>query len=69
MPLGSVPSARPYVYGVVPPVAASWNEYALPAVPVGSASVVTRIGGIATLSVIASEPAMPFKSSAWTVNE
>ena len=52
-PAGSVPLVNDHVYGVVPPVAASVVEYAVPTVPLGNDEVVIdRVAGaIVRLSV------------------
>ena len=42
------PEARDQVYAGVPPVAANWVEYAVPAVPEGRDDVVMANGGAAT---------------------
>jgi len=50
-PTGNVPALTLQVYGVVPPLACSVVEYAVPAVPPGSDVVVTT-GGCATVATV-----------------
>jgi hypothetical protein len=53
-PAGNVPALTLQLYGVVPPLACSVVEYAVPAVPPGSDAVVTKGGCIAVATAILS---------------
>jgi hypothetical protein len=70
-PAGRVPALTLQVYGVVPPLACSPVEYAVPAVPPGRDVVVTvgGCGAAATAMLKALVPVLFAASVTWTVNE
>ncbi len=50
-PGGRVEDAgTPHAYGVVPPIAASWVEYAVPTAPFGSVAALTMKTGLEVIS-------------------
>jgi hypothetical protein len=70
-PAGNVPALTLQVYGVVPPLACSAVEYAVPAVPPGSDVVVTvgACGAAATAMLSAFVPVLFAASVTCTVND
>ena len=70
-PAGNVPALTLQLYGVVPPLACSVVEYAVPAVPPGSDVVVTvgGCGAAATTMLKAFVPVLFAASFTCTVNE
>jgi hypothetical protein len=70
-PAGSVPELTLQLYGVVPPLACSVVEYAVPAVPPGSDAVMTKGGceEVATAILNAFVPVLFAASVTCTVND